>query len=124
MDQPETIGIARDTDQRDNLRQLLRSWLACMDNPRPADWEAIAANLIDDTHQALGTRIILRCNGCGLPPRQIELLCAAGFLAQMSADEYVWQRESTLNRRNGHFLCPPCFVSAGSPTSPVGWMAP
>src|ERR1051326_1979683 len=38
----------------DEMRTLLRSWVACMQKPRPKDWEKIADNLCKDTWLFLG----------------------------------------------------------------------
>ena len=34
------------------LEALLKSWLACMRDPRPWDWEQIVKQLIEDTEKA------------------------------------------------------------------------
>lgn len=39
-------------------------------------------------------------------------------------EQYVWENEGTLNRKNGHFLCTQCYINAGMPTSPQGWTCP
>lgn len=41
------------SDTNGGLQMLLRSWLACMQEPRPKDWEDIAANLITDSRKFL-----------------------------------------------------------------------
>jgi hypothetical protein len=41
-----------------------------------------------------------------------------------SADEYVKGEEGTYNEENGHFLCDNCYIVAGCPSSPFGWIAP
>jgi hypothetical protein len=38
--------------------------------------------------------------------------------------EYVEKEEGTYNSGNGHFLCTPCYVAAGMPSGPRGWIAP
>jgi hypothetical protein len=38
--------------------------------------------------------------------------------------DYVWQEEGTLNTSNGHFLCDECYIKAGQPSSPSGWVCP
>lgn len=40
------------------------------------------------------------------------------------AVEYIKREEGTYNPENGHFLCTPCYVKAGCPSSPRGWKAP
>lgn len=42
----------------------------------------------------------------------------------MTPEQWCWENEGTLNRRNGHFLCTACYIAAGEPTSPSGWTAP
>jgi hypothetical protein len=71
----------------------------------------------------------LFCVGCGKTPSELsEYISAAkeeaSGVADMTPDDYVWQEEGTLNRENGHFLCTPCYVKAGMPSSPRGWVAP
>lgn len=41
-----------------------------------------------------------------------------------SADEYVKREEGTYNHNNGHFLCDGCYIKAGMPSSPSGWICP
>lgn len=41
-------------DDSQNMRSLLRCWLACMSEPRPSDWEQIVVHLLEDTAAALG----------------------------------------------------------------------
>lgn len=40
------------------------------------------------------------------------------------AKEYLRYEEGTYNHENGHFLCTPCYIEAGMPSSPRGWRAP
>ena len=37
---------------------------------------------------------------------------------------YVRNEEGTLNPTNGHFLCDSCYIKAGQPSSPTGWVCP
>ncbi len=37
---------------------------------------------------------------------------------------YVLQEEGTLNTTNGHFLCDKCYIEAGMPSAPGGWVCP
>lgn len=37
---------------------------------------------------------------------------------------YVIENEGTYNSANGHFLCDTCYVRAGMPTAPNGWVCP
>jgi hypothetical protein len=41
----------------------------------------------------------------------------------MTPDDFVWREEGTLNRETGHFLCTSCYIKAGMPSSPRGWVA-
>jgi len=67
----------------------------------------------------------LLCVGCNKTPQEIsEYVEAAEQDGFDSADAYVRSEEGTLNTRNGHFLCTECYVNAGCPSSPQGWVAP
>lgn len=77
----------------------------------------------------------LLCPSCNQTPDQLDysgwtvdedgpILEADGTLRYLSSDDYVWQEEGTLNRQNGHFLCDDCYIAAGMPTSPTGWVCP
>lgn len=74
--------------------------------------------------------IDLLCVGCGKSPSELDEYVAAaseeatGVAGGMTPDDYVWQEEGTLNRENGHFLCTSCYIRAGMPSSPRGWVAP
>jgi hypothetical protein len=72
--------------------------------------------------------IELSCAGCHKTPSELqEYIDAAkpecSGEENMTPDEYVWQEEGTLNRESGHFLCTDCYVKAGCPSSPRGWVA-
>lgn len=64
------------------------------------------------------------CIGCGKQPDEIEEYVEMGKAEDMSPDEFVRREEGTLNRDNGHFLCTECYVAAGMPSNPFGWVAP
>jgi hypothetical protein len=66
----------------------------------------------------------LLCVGCGKSPSELDEYIDMGQVEGMTADEYCWQEEGTLNRENGHFTCTVCYVKAGMPSSPRGWTAP
>jgi hypothetical protein len=71
----------------------------------------------------MNDNLILLCRRCGKTPSELyEYVNAAG--SDMTPDEYVWQEEGTLNRENGHFLCTDCYITAGMPSSPRGWVTP
>lgn len=70
-----------------------------------------------------GDPVVLVCVGCGKHPD--ELTCYTYMLeGNQTADEYVFNNEGTLNYDNGHFLCDQCYIDAGMPSSPRGWIAP
>jgi hypothetical protein len=64
------------------------------------------------------------CIGCGKRPAELEEYVEASGLEDMTPDAYVRREEGTYNEANGHFLCTPCYVRAGAPTSRYGWKAP
>lgn len=64
------------------------------------------------------------CVGCLRHPDEIPDLKAAADAADMAPDAYVLAEEGTLNPDNKHFLCDECFIKAGKPASPSGWVAP
>lgn len=66
----------------------------------------------------------LICTGCNKRPTEIEEYIEMGEVEDMTPDDYVWQEEGTLNHTNGHFLCTSCYMDAGMPSSPQGWIAP
>lgn len=72
----------------------------------------------------------LICIGCGKKPHELDeyVMCASeeatGVKGGMTPEDYVWEEEGTLNRENGHFLCTECYIKAGQPSSPRGWIAP
>jgi hypothetical protein len=68
----------------------------------------------------------IRCVGCGKLPQEIdEYVRAAREEPKFfkSAEDYVTREEGTYNPQNGHFLCTACYINAGSPSSPAGWIA-
>jgi hypothetical protein len=77
------------------------------------------------------------CVGCNKTPDELdefitEAANATAFLADeenydgtvITPTEFVLQNEGTLNPANGHFLCTQCYIAAGMPSSPTGWVAP
>jgi hypothetical protein len=64
------------------------------------------------------------CTGCGKTPAELEEYVEAAREYECSPETYVRNEEGTYNPLNGHFLCTPCYVRAGMPTSPEGWVAP
>jgi len=37
---------------------------------------------------------------------------------------FVIQEDGTYNPSNGHFLCNDCYIKAGMPSGPSGWICP
>lgn len=68
--------------------------------------------------------IDLLCIGCNKSPADLDEYSGIAEIEDMSPDDYVWEEEGTLNRENGHFLCTDCYVRAGMPSTPRGWVAP
>jgi hypothetical protein len=64
------------------------------------------------------------CIGCKKHPEQIEEYVEVAAEEEMTPDAYVASEEGTYNRDTGHFLCTDCYVAAGMPSSPGGWVAP
>ena len=66
----------------------------------------------------------LICIGCGGKPYEFNEYVDIAESEGITPDEYVWREEGTLNPDNGHFLCDRCYIMAGMPSSPDGWIAP
>lgn len=67
------------------------------------------------------------CTGCNRMPEDIPEYqdpTLYGYPEDTTPTEYVLAEEGTLNGDNGHFLCTGCYIKAGMPTSPQGWVAP
>lgn len=70
------------------------------------------------------------CTGCNKNPDQIqEYVDGAKEMSEqesieLTPDEFVREEEGTYNKTNGHFLCTDCYIEAGMPSSPKGWVAP
>jgi hypothetical protein len=64
------------------------------------------------------------CAACGKEPHELQEYVEAAKEMGCEPWEYVVREEGTYNRENGHFLCDDCYVTAGCPTSPRGWVAP
>jgi hypothetical protein len=73
---------------------------------------ANAANEVGDLDQ---------CQLCLAMPGENHLSTCPNYL---TPDRYVQAEEGTLNPQNGHFLCTSCYIEAGMPSSPAGWVAP
>jgi hypothetical protein len=70
------------------------------------------------------TRPRLICTGCNKTPSELEEFVEMAEEEGTTPDDYCWSEEGTLNRANGHFLCTSCYIDAGMPSSPRGWIAP
>lgn len=64
------------------------------------------------------------CVGCNKRPSQLKEYAELAKELHITPDEYVRKEEGTFNWENGHFLCTPCYIKAGMPSSPTGWKAP
>lgn len=64
------------------------------------------------------------CVGCNKKPVDLSEFIEYAEVEECTADEFVWENEGTLNRDNGHFLCTDCYIKAGMPSSPTGWICP
>jgi len=66
----------------------------------------------------------LICIGCNKKPEEIQEYIDMGKEENMTPSKYVWEKEGTLNRSNGHFTCTSCYIKIGMPSSSRGWVAP
>lgn len=65
------------------------------------------------------------CVGCGKHPADLREYVESAKDFNLTPDQYVTKHEGTYNPENGHFLCTPCYVNAGTPSAPgSGWRAP
>lgn len=68
--------------------------------------------------------IFPRCIKCYKRPEDIPEYAEDAAAREMSPDDYVKDEEGTYNAANGQFLCNDCYIKAGMPTTPGGWVAP
>jgi hypothetical protein len=61
---------------------------------------------------------------CGRYASQIEGLSETAADSRLTAAEYLKQEEGTYNIRTNHFLCDMCYIGAGMPSRPGGWLCP
>lgn len=72
---------------------------------------------------------LVECQGCHKRPEELAEYTPA-FTGAESTDAdfdprvYVIHEEGTLNTSNGHFLCTDCYIKAGQPANPHGWVCP
>jgi len=68
------------------------------------------------------------CIGCGKRPGELDCYLFMGPFGGAapygSVTDCVINEEGTYNPENGHFLCDPCYIKWGQPSSPTGWKAP
>jgi hypothetical protein len=64
------------------------------------------------------------CTGCDKTPEEIDEYVICAKEDGMTPTEWVRREEGTLNPANGHFLCTDCYIRAGMPSTPYGWVAP
>jgi hypothetical protein len=64
------------------------------------------------------------CAGCDREPEAIDVYVMYANEEGITASEYVEREEGTYNPTNGHFLCDECYIRAGMPSSPTGWVCP
>jgi hypothetical protein len=64
------------------------------------------------------------CVGCSRSPADIPEYARLAKELGTDADDAVRREEGTYNRSNGHFMCTACYLKAGQPASPQGWVAP
>lgn len=64
------------------------------------------------------------CMGCEKHPSQIAEYREAAADYELTPDTYVRREEGTYNPENGHFLCTDCYIAAGMPSTPRGWVCP
>lgn len=61
---------------------------------------------------------------CGRTPGEIFAYIDLAKDEGITPEAYVVREEGTYNPRNGHFLCDKCYIEAGMPTAPYGWICP
>lgn len=70
------------------------------------------------------------CVGCAKRPPELDAYRWAAMTDEdhKPTDEevtaYVIAEEGTYNQTNGHFLCDPCYIRNGQPSSDRGWVCP
>ncbi len=63
------------------------------------------------------------CIGCNRIPEEIEEYIEMAKFEEITPEEYVMLEEVTYNKKTGHFLCNDCYIKAGCPDTPYGWVA-
>ena len=66
----------------------------------------------------------VRCARCRKVPHEIqEYVEMAREEGYATPEAFVRDQEGTFNSATGHFLCTECYIAAGMPSSPAGWVA-
>lgn len=71
--------------------------------------------------------ICVGCNKLARNMNQLDFFIASSVHEVVTPEQradYIRQEEGTYNTTNGHFLCDPCYITAGAPSSTWGWTAP
>jgi hypothetical protein len=62
------------------------------------------------------------CARCRKTPDELDEYIVAAADYKITPDLYVKGFEGTYNRKNGLFLCTPCYLMVGAPSAPgEGW---
>jgi hypothetical protein len=64
------------------------------------------------------------CAGCRKKPSELAEYIDDAAAAGMTPDEYCRENDGTYNPSTNHYSCTDCYIKAGMPTSPKGWIAP
>jgi len=68
------------------------------------------------------------CVGCAKKPIETHRISAMEYdehdVTEEECRRFVIENEGTLNYNNGHYLCDPCYIKNGSPSSERGWVCP
>ena len=67
---------------------------------------------------------MIHCIKCGKAPHELDEYVEAAADEGIDPESYVIQEEGTYNPDNGHFVCTPCYLDMGAPSSRKGWRAP
>jgi hypothetical protein len=64
------------------------------------------------------------CVVCACTPSELSEYVEAAEDFNLTPEKYVVKEEGTYNKTNGHFLCTPCYIRVGQPSTDHGWVAP
>lgn len=106
----------------DQLQPMMRFYGVSLEEARRRNVACVEQG--DDPHDPI-------CIGCARRPHEIEgyvVCCMESEGDPRPTDDevrlYVIHEEGTYNRANGHFLCDPCYIKNGMPSSDRGWVCP